>query len=393
MKISPLRRDRRTSSSGVVGRARLDRRTSSVARRARSGDIAVIDHADLDRASASALVQAGVAGVVNIAPSVTGRYPNLGPGVLLEAGVPLVDGVGADAFAAINEGDLLRIDGDAVYRDDDVVAAGQRQTSETLSRDLDASRAGMASQMDAFSANAMEHLRHERELLLDGEGLPDLSSQVKGRPVVVVVRAHDYESDLRGLATFVKERHPVLVGVGAGADVLVEAGYTPDVIVGPTEEVSDAVLRSGATLVAQTTRDGRVHDADRFDRLGLEFHSVATEGTAEDAALLLAHHNGAALIVSVGSHADLVELLDKGRTGMASSFLTRTTVGASLVDAKAVARLYSHRVRAWMVLVGLLVAVVAVCAAIATTPVGQEWFDQVITWVEQTYDGAKGLVS
>src|SRR5918997_2474874 len=91
---------RRGAPTEVGGLVRLDRRTKNLTKRLRPGEIAVLHHADLDRVSAEALVQAGVAAVVNAVPSVSGRYPNPGPGILMDAGIPLIDDVGDEIFTA-----------------------------------------------------------------------------------------------------------------------------------------------------------------------------------------------------------------------------------------------------------------------------------------------------
>jgi uncharacterized membrane-anchored protein len=382
MKLTSLRRPRNGARPGVSGTARLDRRTRNLAKRIRPGDIAVIDHVDVDRGSAARLVDAGVVGVVNLAPSISGRYPNLGPSLLLEAGVVLLDGVDRDAFMAINDGDKIRIDGDTVYKGDVAVASGTRQDEETVEASLEASKEGMSSHLEAFSANAIEHLRRERGLLLDGEGVPDLRTPIEDRHVLVLSHAFDYEQDLKSLRTYIRENSPVLIGVDAGADVLIEAGYRPDLIVTRGEDISDTALRSAAEIIAHAAPEGRLRGSDRFERLGVTHTVFRAAGTGEDAAILLAHAHKAQLIVTAGSHANLLEFLDKGRSGMASSFLTRASVGPTLVDAKAVARLYRNRVSGWLVLLCLLVGLVAVIAAIGTTPVGQEWWDTISGWAD-----------
>lgn len=392
MNLSSLRRAR-PAGSGVSGPARLDRRTRSLAKRLRPGDVAVIDHVDLDSAAAQGLVAAGVVAVVNVAPSVSGRYPSLGAAVLLKAGVVLLDDVGAEAFAALNDGDPVRIDGDVLYRGDIVVAAGVRQDTASIEAAMEAARDGMATQLEAFSANAVEHLRRERGLLLDGAGLPPVSTPLDGRQVLVVSKAFDYRSDLRGLATFIRENRPVLVGVDGGGDALLEAGHRPHLIVTDGEQVSERGLRCGAEVVAVAGRDGRVSGADRLDRLGVRHVTLETSGTAEDAAILLAHGHHAALIVVAGSHTTLLEFLDRGRSAMASSFLTRAAVGSSLVDASAVARLYTHRMRGWWVVLLLLIGLALVGAAIATTPVGREWWDWLVAAVEDLVASARQRIS
>lgn len=385
MKLSSLRKGRSDARPGVTGPARLDRRTRNLARRVRPGDIAVVDHVDMDRGAAAALVDAGVAAVVNLAPSISGRYPNLGPSVLLDAGVVLVDGVGRDAFMAINDGDRIRIEGDTVYKGEVAVARGARQDAASVAAALEESKKGMASHLEAFSANAIEHLRRERGLLLDGEGIPAVQTSMEDRHVLVVSRAFDYKQDLRALRTYIRENSPVLIGVDAGADALIEAGYRPDVIVTPADEISDTALRSSAEIVAHASAEGRVPGRDRLERLGVTHTVFRAGGTSEDAAILLAHAHKARLIVTAGSHATLLEYLDKGRSGMASSFLTRASVGPTVVDAKAVSTLYRNRVPGWLVVLSLLVALAVVVAAIGTTPVGQDWWEQIQDWADSAW--------
>jgi len=390
MRLSSLRRARSRTHAGVTGVARLDRRTWSAVKRTRPGDIAVIDHVDIDRGAAEALVASGVAAVVNLAPSVSGRYPCLGPGVLVDAGVILLDDVGADTFTAVNDGDLIRVEGDCVYRGDTLVATGVLQTHDSVARAVEASKEGLASQLEAFSANAIEHLKREQGMLLDGRGVPEVRTAFSDRQVLVVSRAYEFRRDLASLKTYIRENSPVLVGVEAGADALLEAGYRPNVIVGELSDVSEAALRSGAEIVVRTGADARAPSRDRLERLGVTHTTFATGGTSEDAAILLAHTNGAALIVTAGSHASLVEFIDRGRSGMASSFLTRAAVGSTVVDAKAVAALYRNRVRGWLVLLLVLLAVAMVSAAVFATPVGQDWWQQLSDWANGAYDDVRG---
>jgi uncharacterized membrane-anchored protein len=389
MRLSSLRRGQFRTQSGTVGRARLDRRTRSLLRRLQPGDIAVIDHVDIDHESAVALVEAGVGAVVDVAPCVSGRYPNLGPQVLIDAGVPIVDNVDPNIFNVLADGDVIRVEDGDVFREDQVVARGQAQDAASISAALASAQEGIATQLDAFSANATEHLRRERALLLDGEGLPDISTDLHDRHVVVVRRAFDYASDLAGLKAFIRENDPVLVGVDAGADALLQAGLRPHLVVTDLEAVSDRALRSAGEVVLHTASGERPNGADRLDRLGVRSTSFVTGGTTQDAAILLAHARDARLIVLAGSHASIREFLDLG-PGMASSFLTRAVAGSRLVDARAVAQLYRNRVRAWLVLVLILVGVALVAAAVSTTPVGQDEFHQLGGWLREMYSSVRG---
>ena len=370
----PLLRRRDRTIEGVAGTVRVDRRTKNLTKRLRPGDIALIDHLDLDRVSAEALVACGVAAVLNVQPSISGRYPNLGPEILVAAGIPLVDSLGPDLVARLSEGDTVRVDdAGVVYRGQVALAAGTVQTVESVAAAMEDARSGLASQLEAFAANTMEYLKRERELLLDGVGVPAIRTDVDGRHVLVVVRGYDYREDLATLRPYIREYKPVLVGVDGGADALADAGYWPDLIVGDMDSVSDETLRCGAELVVHAYRDGTAPGQARLDRLGLPSVVFPATGTSEDIAMLLADSSGASLIVAVGGHATLVEYLDKGRAGMASTFLTRLRVGGKLVDAKGVSRLYRSQVRGWQIALLAVVGVIVVGVAVVATPAGQTW--------------------
>ena len=388
MRLPTLRRPRELAQAGISGVARLDRRTKNLTKRLRPGDIAIIDHIDLDRVSAEALVDCNVAAVLNVASSISGRYPNLGPEILVAAGIPLVDAVGTEVFARVSEGDVIRIQDGVVYRGGTALAAGKVLDADSVATAMEESRAGLSAQLEAFTANTMEYLRRERDLLLDGVGVPDIRTDLEGRHVLLVVRGYDYQQDLNALRPYIREYRPVLVGVDGGADALVEAGYRPDLIVGDMDSVSDKTLRGGAEIVVHAYRDGHAPGLERLERLGVRAVVFPATGTSEDISMLLADSKGASLIVAVGTHATLVEFLDKGRSGMASTFLTRLRVGPKLIDAKGVSRLYSSRIRTWQLVMLVLAGMLALFVAVAATPTGQEWlhvvdarFDDFLYWL------------
>ena len=360
---------------GVSGVVRLDRRTKDLTKRLRAGDIAVLDHVDLDRVSADALVACRVAAVINAAPSISGRYPNLGPEILLQAGIPLIDNVGTEVFGAVREGDLIRVDGAEIYLDEQVVGKGNEQDIPSVDAAMAEARAGLHSQLEAFAANTMEYLLKERALLLDGVGVPEVRTPFAGRHVLVVVRGYDYREDLAALRPYIREYRPILLGVDGGADALVEAGYTPDIIVGDMDSVTDSTLQCGAEVVVHAYSDGHAPGLQRVQDLGISGVIFPAAGTSEDVALLLADEKGAALIVAVGTHATLVEFLDKGRQGMASTFLTRLRVGGKLVDAKGVSRLYRSRISTWSLVLLVLATLATMTAAVLVSDAGQAYLD------------------
>jgi uncharacterized membrane-anchored protein len=329
----------------VVGPARADRRTKDLVKRLCPGDIAVIDHADIDRVAAENLIRAAPSAVVNASTSFTGRYPHVGPLLITEAGIPLIDDVGPEIIDLVEEGEELRLVGTDLWRGDDIVAAGHRQDAVDLARRVVRARADMGAELEAFAVNTLEWIRREARLTFEPLVLPPLRADFRGRHALVVVRGHDYRSDLKALRAYIREFQPVLVAVDGGADALLEVGLRPDVIIGDFDSVSEEALACGADLVHHVHPDGRAPGREELLRWGVSYVEFVAEGTSEDVAMLLSAEAGAELIVAVGTHASMVEFLDKGRAGMASTFLTRLRLGPLLVDAKGVNRLYETRLR------------------------------------------------
>jgi uncharacterized membrane-anchored protein len=350
--------------------ARLDRRTKNLTKRLRSGEIAIIDHADLDRVAADALVRCQVAAVINVAPSITGRYPNQGPMVLIEAGIPLVDDVGPDVFDQVREGQQVRLDDETLYVGEVVAAKGTRQTAESVAADVAAAKEGLAEQLKAFVTNTFEYIDRDPELLVEGIRIPQLRTSLAGKHALVVARGYHYREDLQALRAYIREFKPVIVAVDGGANALIEAGYWPHIIVGDMDSVSDKALRSGAEIVVVAYRNGHAPGLPRVQDLGVRSVICAAPGTSEDVAVLIAEEAGASLIVTVGMRFGLVEFLDKGRAGMASAVLTRIRVGDKMVDAKGVSRLYQSRISAKSLILLALAALLPVIA-LAWTPVGK----------------------
>ncbi|MFC4121320.1 putative cytokinetic ring protein SteA [Nonomuraea zeae] len=360
---------------GVTAVARIDRRTKRLTKRLQPGEIAIIDHVDVDRVSAEALVACGAAAVVNVASGISGRYPNLGPQILLDAGVPFVDNANQELFERVKDGDVVRLCDGVVYLDEDVVGKGDRQTAEAVESAMAEARAGLAVQIEAFAVNTMEYVRGEGKLLIDGVGVPEIRTPMEDRHVLIVVRGYHYKEDIATLRPYIREYRPVLVGVDGGADALLEAGYLPDVIVGDFDSVSTKALTCGAELVVHAYRDGRAPGLERVHQLGREAVIFPATGTSEDIAMLLADDKGAELIVAVGTHGTLEEFLDKGRSGMASTFLTRLIIGSKLIDAKGVSRLYRSRISTPQLLLLVITALITMSVALFFSPIGRTWLN------------------
>ena len=389
VKLSGLLHRTRSELPGVSGVARVDRHTGALLRRLRPGDVAVLDQVDLDRATADALVAAAVVAVVNAAPSISGRFPNLGPQILVDAGIPLVDAVGAEVLHAVKDGIRVRVHEGVLYAGEQVLAEGVAQTADSVADALVEAKSGLAHQLEAFAANTIEFMRRERGMLLDGVGVPDVQVDLADRQVLVVAAGYDHVADLARLRRFIREYRPRLIGVGAGADALLAAGHRPDLIVGNPAEVSEEALTCGADVVVPAFTDGHAPGLHRVQDLGAGAVTFLSSANPEDLALLLAHHHGASMIITVGLSATMGEFLDRGRSGSnASTFLTRLQTGGTVVDARVVAALYRNRISGWLVALLLVAAASAVVAALLVSAAG----DGVLAWVQQGATAAVELV-
>ena len=371
------RRGRRSSGGdtppgAVAGTVRVDPRTKNLVARIQPGEIAVIDHEDIDRMAAESLVQRQVAAVVNASRSATGRYPNLGPLLLCSAGIPLIDDVGPQVMA-VSEGTRVIIDGGRVFaKNGDAareIGRGHVLQLDEAERVLDGAKQSITHELERFAENTIGYIKDERDVLLEATRLPEVRTDFHGRHVLVVVRGYDHKEDLAALRSYIREVKPLLVAVDGGADALLEFGFKPDMIIGDMDSVTTEALLSGAELVVHAYAGGSAPGLERLDALGLKAVTFEATGTSEDIAMLMAFDQGAELIVAVGTHANMIEFMDKGRKGMASTFLTRLRVGPILVDAKGVSRLYRGRVRRGDLLMLIGAAVFAMVIVIALSDV------------------------
>jgi uncharacterized membrane-anchored protein len=352
----------------VRGKARVDTRTKRLALRILPGEIAVINHLDLDLPCAQALLARRVAAVINAQAYISGRYPSLGPGLLLQSGIILLESVGPEILTALTEGEEVEIIGEAVFSGGKIIGRGTRLTPALLQEKIAQARANLGEQLNKFVQNTLALLGDEQRLLYDAAGIPPLRTDFTGRQALIVVRGEDAAADLRTIRSYIRERQPVLVAVDGGADLLLGEGLKPDIIIGDMDSVSDAALGSGAELVVHAYADGRAPGRARLENLGLEAKIFSSLGTSEDIALLLAYEKEAELIVSVGTHFSLIEFLEKARGGMASTFLVRLKVGEKLVDAKGLSRLYPEPLPMGYLLILAGVALIAILLLATRSP-------------------------
>ncbi|WP_059018886.1 putative cytokinetic ring protein SteA [Mycobacterium sp. M26] len=381
MKMSALLSRNTSARPGVTGTARVDRDIDRLLRRVGAGDIVVLDILDLDRMTADALVDARIAGVVNVSPSISGRYPNLGPEVLVANNIALIDSVGDEAFKKIKDGAKIRLHNGGVYAGDRRLVHGVERSDEEIADLMHDAKTGLVAHLEAFAGNTIEFIRSESPLLIDGIGIPDIDVDVFRRHVVVVADGAGAEDDLKALKPFIKEYQPVLVGVGAGADILHKSGYRPALIVGNPDSMSADVLKCGAQVVLPADADGHAVGLERIQDLGIGAMTFPAAGSAADLALLLVDHHGASLIVTAGHSATIEEFFDRSRQqSNPSTFLTRLKVGEKLVDAKAVATLYRNHISGGAIAMLVLAVLFAIIAALWVSRADAVVIDWIVTY-------------
>jgi uncharacterized membrane-anchored protein len=364
MKMSGLL-TRNTSRPGLSGTARVDRNIDRLLRRVCPGDIVVLDVLDLDRITADALVEADIAAVVNASPSVSGRYPNLGPEVLVTNGVTLIDETGPEVFKKVKDGAKIRLHEGGVYSGDRRLIRGTERTDHDIADLMREAKSGLAAHLEAFAGNTIEFIKSESPLLIDGIGIPDVDVDLRRRHVVIVADEPSAADDLKAIKPFIKEYQPVLIGVGAGADVLRKSGYRPQIIVGDPDQISTDALKCGAQVVLPADADGHAPGLERIQDLGVGAMTFPAAGSATDLALLLADHHGAALLVTTGHTANIETFFDRTRTqSNPSTFLTRLRVGEKVVDAKAVATLYRNHISGGAIALLAMTMLIAVIIAL-----------------------------
>jgi uncharacterized membrane-anchored protein len=358
----------------IAGRLRVDARTKELVKRLRRGEIALVDHEDLDATAAQALADCRPAAVVNRSASISGRYPNGGPSVLLAEGIPLFDAEDGGSLSALRDGEPIVIRAGALFRDGHSITALRRLSAAVVREQLALASQNLEEELRRFSENTLRYIAGESGFVTTDLPLPPLKTPIRGRPVLIVARGEGYKQDLAAIRAYLHNARPILIGVDGGADALMEAGYQPHLIVGDMDSATDAALRSGAELVVHAYTDGRTAPGEaRVQRLGLTAHSLPAPGTSEDVAMLLAYQSGASLLVAVGTRFSLIEFLDKRRSGMASTFLTRLKVGSLLVDAKGVSRLYQPAFSTRHLLLLVISACLPVIALAAHAPAFQRW--------------------
>lgn len=347
---------------------KVDRKTKRLAKRLTGGEIAVINHIDLDEVAANSLVEGKIKLVINAAQSISGRYPNKGPGILTDKNILIIDNVGEDLFNELHEGQVIEVVDGKIYSNGKLLGSGEVLDKNAVSKKIKEAYENLSIELDRFIDNTIDYAKKEKGLILGEVEIPKVKTDYKNKHVLIVVRGQDYKQDLSTIISYIEEMKPILVGVDGGADALLEFGYTPDVIVGDMDSVSDEALRKTKEIVVHAYTDGRAPGLKRVQDLGLDAIIFPAPGTSEDIAMLTAYEYEAELIVAVGTHSNMIDFLEKGRPGMASTFLVRLKIGSKLIDAKGVNLLYRSRLKLKYIFALILTALFPILIVASFSP-------------------------
>lgn len=384
---------KRTNSSSHEATIVVDHKTKQLCMRIQPGQIAIIEHEDVDEVAAEALIEAKVRAVINTKSFMTGTYPSIGAKRLLDARIPLFEVMGEDP------GILMSLPDQATIRmtntlalqvccSEEWVTCAQLRcvTGETIREKTQEANALLDQTLSQFIDNTLMYAKWEKDLFLKPLPKLHLRTRMANRHVIVVVRGKHYREDLQILSSYIKECRPVLIAVDGGADALLEAGYQPDLIIGDMDSISDDALRCGAEIVVHAFVNGYAPGHERVERLHVAHQLLPAPGTSEDVAMLLAYEEDAELIVTIGTHTNMIDFLEKGRKGMASTLLVRTKIGSKLIDAKGVSQLYQPRMTANTWLLFLVASLAPIMAILAINPVTRNVMNMFVRqWMTLTF--------
>ena len=327
----------------IKGRVIAGRKTKKLVKRIKPGDIALIAHQDIDQIAGASLLEARVKAIINVKKSISGKYPNRGPLSLTEGDIPIIDNCNSDIFQYVQDGDIIKIKQGYIYKDNILIGSGTLLTNQKIKNLLHEAKNNINQELKKFIDNTLNYAREEMSLIFDIP-IPDIDIDFKGRHVLIVVRGADYKEDLKLVSSYIKNENPIIIGVDGGADACLERGYKPDLIIGDMDSVSDNALYGCSDLIVHAYPNGKAPGLKRIKSLKLDATTFPAPGTSEDIAMLLAYEKGADLITAVGSHSNMIDFLEKGRSGMASTLLVRLKIGNKLVDAKGLSKLYNSQI-------------------------------------------------
>ncbi|MEZ0536095.1 putative cytokinetic ring protein SteA [Caldicellulosiruptoraceae bacterium PP1] len=358
----------------LSGYAKKDAKTKNLVKRLKKNDIPIIFHEDIDEVAAYSLIEKGVKLVINCAQSFTGKYPANGVKILLENNIIIYDNVGIDIFNNIEEGDFVEINDDKLFINKIFLCNINQLDYNDFLRKYEISYKNMETLLDEFIQNTLEYARKEKSFILGNFEMPTLKTSFAGKQVLVVTRGTSFKKDIKAIKNYIKEVKPVIMAVDGAADALLDENIKPDIIIGDMDSISERSMLACKEIIVHSYTNGYAPGLKKVKEIGIDANIISCPGTSEDVALLLAYEKGAELIVSVGSHTNILDFLEKGRKGMASTLLVRLKIGSKLVDAKGVSKLYTEKFSVKYLLFIIMAALIPLFAIILTTPPFQYLF-------------------
>jgi len=345
---------------------KIDKKTKDLVKRIANGEIAIINHEDIDEVAANSLINKNIMAVINCQKSISGRYPNLGPSLLTKFKIPIYDVIeGETLFDILKDEDMVEIEDNKLIFDGNYIAKLLLLSPQKINSLLNAAEKNLESELEKFIDNTLTYAHKEKDFILGKLKVPQIRTSILNKQVLIVVRGQNYKEDLSAVLSYIKEVKPVLIGVDGGGDVLLEFGFIPDIIIGDMDSVTDRCLMICKEIVVHAYPNGEAPGLMRINKLNLKATLFPAPGTSEDIAMLMAYEKGADLIVAVGTHTNMIDFLEKGRKGMASTFLVRLKVGTKLVDAKGVSKLYHNSIKPeyiWALIVASLIPIIITMA-------------------------------
>lgn len=362
------------SGMSIKGYARVGKRTKELVKYLKPNEIAIIAHEDVDQLAAYALTERKVKAVINAYSSISGQYPHRGPEILVSSGIYVLDKVGEKVFNRIRTGMEIELSNNEIFNNGNFIGKGEILSQDKIEKKFQEAENNYGIQLEKFIQNTIEYAAKELDLVGKDLEIPPLFVDFKGCHSLIVVRGNNYKEDLSVIRSYIDEVKPVIIGVDGGADALHHLGHIPHIIIGDMDSISDETLRCGAQLIVHAYPDGRAPGMERIRDLGLKASILPAPGTSEDVAMLLAYQMGTELIVAVGTHSNVIDFLEKGRPGMASTFLVRLKVGSILVDAKGVSKLYRQKLKVRYIAQIIVAALIPFIIVSFVSPSGYRFF-------------------
>lgn len=330
----------------VEGIIKKGSKTKALIKYLNSNDIAVLNHNDIDELAAYALINSGISIILNTGLCMTGKYNSKGTSILIKNGIKLYEV--KVSYELFNDGDYVCIrDKDLIINKYNIFTNACTNVNEAYVRKYtELSNTNANKELINFINNTLSYANEEKDKILFETSYPNINIKIKGRDVLIVVRGSFCESDLMALKSYIEFYKPVIIGVDGGADLLINNGYVPDILIGDMDSVSDLGIYRSKEIILHAYKNGYCPCKDRVDKMNVKYKILSMLGTSEDIAMLMAYDMGAEQIVLLGGHKCMYDFMEKGRKGMGSTLLTRIKIGEKLIDFKGISKIFNMNLEA-----------------------------------------------